>query len=269
MDRPKYISWFVKEEGIVLEDGFPITCYKLDYLLDESALQDLALHIRRHYESDELLCASIKTTGMTSEDYLRQYVIPQKAEAFGSTARSSDFTEIMISDLLQFIYGFKVPRCKQANRSGKNNSEHGTDILAYKFFDKTECANERDKLLAVEVKGGLTSPEYEPIRKAVTDSKKYDPVRYSLTLNYYRKKLCQMNRIKEAMEIARFQQKSEYDYVISYAAAAIISRDNIDKVIAGLKGEELELRREDDTVFLVHGQQLMNLVHEIYERCTK
>ena len=40
----------------------------------------------------------------------------------------------MVSDLLEFIMGYTVPRYKQMNRSGKNNSEHGTDIIGYKFY---------------------------------------------------------------------------------------------------------------------------------------
>jgi hypothetical protein len=269
MKSPKYINWFIKESAITLEDGVPITCYQLDYKVDEDAFCEWALHIRKQYESDDELKNSISITKLPVEEYLRTYVIPQKGEPFGPTARSNDFTEIMISDLLEYVYGYSVPRCKQRNRSGKALSEHGTDILAYKFYKSDKIPSTKDELLAVEVKAGLSSDEYAPINSAVTDSHKYDEVRHSLTLNYYRKKLRSINSNEQANEIARFQQKSEHDYIITYVAAAIISRCSIpDNVILGVKGNDLELRK-DNKVFLVHGKKLMALANEIYERCVK
>ena len=266
---PKYINWFVEESEITLEDGIPIICYRLDYTVDEEVYCELALHIRQHYESDDELAESILTTKLHVEEYLRKFVIPQKDDDFGPTARSNDFTEILISDLLEFIYGYDVPRCKQRNRSGKTLSEHGTDILAYKYDRKDKFPSEKDKLLAVEIKAGLSSYKYNPIHKAVIDSHKYDEVRHSHTLNYYRKKLRSINNHHQADEISRFQQKSEHDFIIVYLAAAIISRETIpDNVVLGIRGDDLELR-ENNRVFLVHGKKLMALAHDIFERCIK
>ena len=42
---------------------------------------------------------------------------------------------------------------------------------------------------------------------AVADSHKFDEVRHSLTLNYYRKKLRSIGNHEQANEISRFQQK--------------------------------------------------------------
>lgn len=269
MNKPRYINWFVCESSVTFEDGVPISCYKLDYIVDEDVFLEWALHIRRHYESDDELDESLSITQMSSEDYLRTYIIPQKTDPFGPTARSNDFTEIMISDLLEFVHGYAVPRCKQDNRSGKTNSEHGTDILAYKYSSPNQKPNPKDELLAIEVKAGLSSDTYDPIYSAVTDSKKYDAVRYAHTLNFYRKSLLKKGQKQQAYEIARFQNKSEQNFVLTYIASAIISRENItNNTIVGIKGKELELR-SDNKVFLIHGKQLMNLAHQIYERCTK
>lgn len=103
---PKYINWFVEEKDIVLEDGITITCYILDYVVNEDVYCELALHIRQHYESDAELSESIKNTKLPVDEYLRQFVIPQKEDSFGATARSNDFTEILVSDLLEFIYKY-------------------------------------------------------------------------------------------------------------------------------------------------------------------
>ena len=31
MDRPQYLKWIVKEDGVVLEDQQPLNCYRLSY----------------------------------------------------------------------------------------------------------------------------------------------------------------------------------------------------------------------------------------------
>lgn len=268
MDVPKYIKWFVKESSVAFEDGKPITCYKLAYEVNDNIFNEWALHIRRHYESDEELAESLSATEMDAESYLREYVIPQKTDTFGPTSRSNDFTEIMISDLLQFIHDYTVPRCKQDNRSGKTNSAHGTDILGYKYKNPTHKPHPEDELVAVEVKAGLSSDSYEPIKKAVVDSKKYDALRYAHTLNFYRKTLSRKGQEQQADEIARFQKKSENNFILTFIAAAIVSRESIPKNTISIKGTDLELR-SGTKVFLVHGKQLMALAHEIYERCIK
>jgi len=269
LTKPKYINWFVEESNIVLEDGIPITCYRLDYKTDETIFNDWALHLRRHYESDEELEKSLLETNLPLEDYLRKLVIPQKEDTFGASSRSNDFTEIMISDLVEFIHGYITPRCKQKNRSGKTQSEHGSDILAYKFNHRKKIPSEKDELLVIEVKAGLSTNDYIPITDAVNASHEYDEVRHTHTLNYYRKQLHYLKNEDQANEISRFQQKSECDYLITYIASAIISRNIIpNNIILGIKGEELELRN-NNKVFLIHGDKLMDLAHNIYERCMK
>lgn len=267
MSAPKYINWLVSEKAVTFRDGVPLICYKLDYQTDETVFVEWALHIRRHYESDADLKESLSVTGMSAEDYLKEHVIPQMSDSFGPTSRSNDFSEIMISDLLEFVRGYTVPRCKQDNRSGKCNSAHGTDVLAYRYYSPKKEPDSKDELIAVEVKAGLSSDSYEPIEKAVVDSEKYDALRHAHTLNFYRKSLMHQQKPQQAEEIARFQQKSECDFVLSYIAAAIISRENIpNNIISSIDGQELKLQKGRQ-VFLIHGKKLMSLAHQIYERC--
>ena len=134
MDRPQYVNWIVREDGVVFEDQQPLNCYRLSYVRDDAILDDWALHIRKQYVPDGELEEDAALNKLTVEEYLRQYIIPQKGEPFGPTARSNDISEILFADLFEFILNYEVPRCKQHNRSGKNESEHGTDIIAYRFF---------------------------------------------------------------------------------------------------------------------------------------
>ena len=204
---------------------------------------------------------------LTVEEYLHQYVIPQKGEPFGPTARSNDISEILFADLFEFVLNYEVPRCKQYNRSGKNESEHGTDIIAYRFFAEGKIPHKNDELVAIEVKALLSSSEAcKVIKDAASDSKK-DEHRFSHTLNYYRKKLRSMGKTSEAEDVARFQQKTENPYKTAYVGAAISSLPSIEKkVIIGIKGADLELKT-DQSVFYVHGADLMSPTHQVFERC--
>lgn len=269
MEKPSYVKWIVRENNVVFEDGVALDCYLLDYSIDDEILDNWALHIRRHYISDEELIDDIDLLKMPVEQYLKEYIIPQKGEPFGPTARSNDISEILFADLLEFIKEYSVPRCKQHNRSGKNESEHGTDVIGYKFHDINKAPNKNDELITIEVKARLTAKEpIATIKDAVTDSKK-DEYRSAHTLNYYRKKLRLMGKEGEANDIARFQQKTEYPYKASYIGAAITSQETIkDNIIVGVKGEELELN-SNGSVFYVHGKDLMELTHRVFERCKK
>ena len=173
MNRPQYINWIVKEDGVVVEDQQPLNCYKLSYEIDDAILDDWALHIRRHYVPDDELREDSALHRLTVEEYLRQYVIPQKGEPFGPTARSNDISEVLFADLFEFVLNYEVPRCKQYNRSGKNESEHGTDVIAYRFYTERKEPNKNDELVAVEVKARFLQLRHaQPLKTQLLIQKK-------------------------------------------------------------------------------------------------
>lgn len=254
--------------GIVIKDDIPLKCYKIDYKDDESILDDWALHIRRNYIEDTELKEDADDNAMTVEQYLHDYVIPQKGEELGATVRSADITEILISDLLEFVHQYSVPRYKLKNRSGKNNSQQGTDVIAYKYKNEDKTPNDKDELVAAEVKATLSNMEYTPIKNAIIDSRK-DEHRLARSVNYCRKRLKELGKIEEAEEVKRFLFKPDNNYRITYVAAGVSSRENVDDAIElGFSGEELEIRK-NELIFYVHGQKLMELAHNIYQRCCK
>lgn len=268
MDKPQYINWIVEETGIVIKDKIPLKCYKIDYNENESILDDWALHIRRNYIDDVELQEDADDNEMTVEQYLHDYVIPQKGEELGSTARSADITEILIADLLEFVYQYSVPRYKLKNRSGKNNSQQGTDVIAYRYKNVDKTTSDKDELIATEVKATLTKTDYTPIESAIIDSRK-DEHRLSRSINYCRKRLKELGKVTESEEVKRFLFKPDNNYRITYIAAGISSRENVDDVIElNISGEELEFKN-NEKIFYVHGKKLMELAHNIYERCQK
>ena len=155
MGTLRYIRWFVEESTVTLSDGTPIPCYRLDHTKDEDTLNEWAFHLRRHYESDGSIKKSISDTGLSVAEYLRNYVLPG-AQNLAAACRSGDFTEILVSDLLEFVHHYKVPRCKQQNRANKDRSTQGTDIIGYNYANPDGTASTKDELVAAEVKGILS-----------------------------------------------------------------------------------------------------------------
>ena len=276
MKKPKYLKWIVEEEGINFEDykqSEKLKCYRLSYSKDDTILDDWALHIRRHYERDSDVKESAASHNQSVEEYLNVYDVPQKEERpLGPVARSTDLAEILVADIFEFIYKFKVPRVKLMERFGKNNSQLGTDIIAYKFDKGLKEPNEKDVCIAIEVKAllnGKTPGEAaKTIEEAVKDSK-LDEYRFGITIDASRKRCKRFGMKSRAQELARFQVETEHPYRMVYIGAAVTSLSNIEEnVIVGAKGEDL-LFKTNQYALYIHGTDLMALAHEIYERCTK
>lgn len=270
MERPSYLKWLIEEKGVTLDNGESIQCYKLDYVKDDETLNAWAIHIRRHYISDEELDESCEELEISPEEYLKQFVIPQKGkDRMAGTARSNGISEILFSDLLEFIYGLEVPRCRMDNMSGPTVSEHGTDVIGYKYYNADKSPDIKDRLVTVEVKAGLTQKTTQVIEKAVIDANK-DEYRIAQSLDYMRKKLKRMNKQAEAEDILRFQKKTKYDYQLENYAAGMSSLEEIPeqkvdgnemKIIPEIVGEDLRLKG-DAGIYYVHGKSLMELAHK-------
>lgn len=274
LKKPEYMQWIVKEDGIIENLNGTIYCYKIEYNDDPDVIDSWALHIRRHYISDDDLEEDCDLLELSPEEYLKSCIIPQKNEHLGSTARSNTITEILISDLIEYILGYHVPRCRQENMSGKTVSEHGTDVIGYKFKNSDKKASTEDRLVAAEVKAILSKNDTGVITNAVNDSFK-DEYRVSLSLNYLRKKLKQLGKMDESKDILRFQTKTKVDYSIDYIAAGITSLPELStkeldgceiQFVPGVDGTNLVISKNRQ-IFFVHGKDLMKLTHQVYERC--
>lgn len=266
MNKPNYIDWVIEENGVIFNDGVPLNSYKITYdVSDEETLNQWALHIRKHYIRDKELEESLEDLPFSKEEYLKINKIPQKGGQ-GSVARSTDITEILVADILQFLMNYEVPRIKQLNRSNKDLSEHGTDVIGFRFNDSVDKPSRKDILVAAEVKARLSSTSFDTIKDAVKYSKK-DKFRVATTLDYYRLKLKQYGDIEDAKKVTRFQLKSQQPYKTIYNAFAITDLDDIDgNTVIQINGADLNLEL-DQNLYFIHGNDLMNLAHNVYDRC--
>ena len=141
-------------------------------------------------------------------------------------------------------------------------------ILVIVCFLKLQNSIRKHSLILLRRNRTLSNMEYTPIKNAIIDSRK-DEHRLARSVNYCRKRLKELGKIEEAEEVKRFLFKPDNNYRITYVAAGVSSRENVDDAIElGFSGEELEIRK-NELIFYVHGQKLMELAHNIYQRCCK
>lgn len=276
MKKPEYLRWIIEEKAYISNCDCDVKCFEISYNNDPAILDDWALHIRRHYISDEELddeCINLETS---AKDYLTENIIPSRTEQREKVARSFVITEILISDLLEFLEGYSVPRVRYYNLSSKSATVLGTDVIGYKYAapDKTPSVN--DELVLAEVKGKLASTDTSVINQAIEHSK-LDEFRVSVSINHVRRKMNVLGYKQEAKELLRFQKKTSTDYRTEYIAAGITSLDSMSRMV--INGKEVLVVPDVDgkdfvvgnnrEIFFIHGRELMNLTHEIFDRCIK
>ncbi len=260
LPKPSFINWMAKEESISLH-GVDTACYRLDYEVDEAALDEWALHLRRHYVRDDELAAESHGIGRTPSEYLKEFIIPTEKRM-----RTSDFAEILVSDMLQFVEGYESPRYKHHGRTASNASERGVDVIAYPAFDPEE-PKASDELILVEVKSGAASSLREVLNRVGADCGK-DEARRAMTLNYIRQRSLRSKDDRTSSEMARFLMKGDHSYKSTFAGAATVGVRNLEGKLDNMTAEEFGVQGYD-RLFIIHADKLMDLIENVYGRCTQ
>lgn len=260
LPKPGFVEHLSLDRSVAIS-GIDTQCFVLSW--DECGEEDLdewALHIRRHYLRDDELKQMLNFLGEEAPTYLSRR-IPDHPRIMGG-----DFAEIVISDLVQWVDGYVVPRYKQHRRKDKNSSEHGTDVLAYKLCeDKTPC--EEDVLLLVEVKSSANSPVGSALSSAGEDFGK-DHARCAMTIDYYLEDSLQSGDFGTAKELKRFESKGESSYTLLTAVGIANGSANLGKLISGKAASDYGIQGYDKLIFF-NRPKLMELIRDLYGRCVQ
>lgn len=276
LQQPEYLSILRQVAGEVADDSGKVFCYTIDHggEIEEAMLEDWALHLRRHYVRDDELKRYCDGEARDVATVLKEDYIPDRP-----TTRSGDFGEILLSDILQFLEGYEVPRYKQVKRADRNMSDPGVDVVAYRISDPIG-SNSSDELLTIEVKTRLTSKKHQ-LSNAILDaeqSAQKDHARIAMTLRMYKKRSSDVGDERTKNEMIRLMMKSEKPYKHVLAMAVVIGVDDLraqsDELKKIYESEECDpetrkkLRFETvDKVCIVHRSEFMDLIHSIYEGC--
>jgi hypothetical protein len=266
---PSYLSSLTKcAETLVTSDGRRIDVWELRVLPSADYQSEWALNFRQHYCSDSEIDDLRAGTGLSRVEYLTQLVFPDKNVAPGPAIRAGDFAELLVSDYVEYLLGYWVPRGKYADKSSRDESVKGVDILGFRLTSPP-APSTTDTLLAFEVKAQLSGNKYTGrLQTAIDDSSK-DYLRRAMTLNATKRRLRLAGQYDRALLVQRFQNLSDHPYLYYSGAAAVLSDSAYDeallqkstKVAGHWNAGNIEL-------IVIRGKDLMKLVHALYERAT-
>lgn len=263
-EKPLFTAW-LEAEQCTFRDGTKVYCWCLDWTCSDCVLDKWALHLRRHYISDNILEHRVMARQTTSDQYLPLRVVPDIP-----SIRSGDFAEILISDVLQYLYGLAVPRYKQCNRKDKNASEHGSDVIAYQLKNVNSTSTS-DKLFVFEVKSNASKTgdaEFiKTVKKATKDSKK-DPNRVPMTLQYMIDEATDVNDQATQKNLQRFTDMGGSPYQKIFGSAVATSHVKPIDALSCKAPNDVGLSAFSPLI-VVHASRLMDLVNSLYGRMTQ
>lgn len=264
---PRYLSGLSKRaETLLTSDGRRIDVWELTAAPNASYLSEWASKFRQYYCCDDEIDALRAGTGLTRSEYLTQLVFPDKSDAPGPSIRAGDFAELLISDYVEHLLGYWVPRGKYAEKASRNESVKGVDILGFRLTDPS-ATTPTDTLLTFEVKAQLSGGKYNGrLQTAIDDSSK-DYLRRAMTLNATKRRLLKAGEHDKALLVQRFQNVSDLPYVYRSGAAAVLSDLAFNETL--LHNETNIAAHENAAnlqLMVIRGTELMKLVHALYER---
>ncbi len=117
---PSHIACLTNVSTLTSVCGRKIAVWELSVKVGDALVSDWAHHFRQSYCADgdiELL-----RLDLSREDYLTTMVFPHATQKPGPSIRSGDFAELLISDFLEYVQGFWVPRYKYSDKASPNES---------------------------------------------------------------------------------------------------------------------------------------------------
>lgn len=264
--KPDYLTGhLVQLPAHASSSGEPIEICELKVPDDSSVLSDWATGFRQAYCLDEEIDELRDGTGLSRRDYLLNFVFPAEKNGAGPAIRAGDFAELLISDYVEHILGFWVPRWKYADKANPNESVKGVDVVGFRQLDATK-AQASDSLLAFEVKATLSATgRGNRLQDAINDSGT-DYARLGYTLNKAKRLLKYRQNIVGVASVARFQNKVDHPFELRFGAGAVVNETIYDSGVLHTSTSNNHPHQKDLQLLVIHGDQLMKLAHGLYSR---
>ncbi|WP_419037451.1 hypothetical protein [Enterocloster bolteae] len=259
----EYINGYREEQSLLTKDGKEIQVRCLEVSENDAVLDEWAAHFREQYRYLDALDMEREGTGISREEFLRDYVFPGQAKP-GPATRVGDFCEILVADYIEYIQSYYVPRIRYRSKFNRNTSPQGSDVLGFKLGT---TPSPRDEAIIFEVKG-TSDPKgkkkgYERLQEAIDHSNK-DVARYAESLNAAKMRLIELNRPEEASIVARFQNMTDRPYVIKYGASAVLTNQKYNAI--DMNKVTTVGHKATAELLVIHTQDLKGLINELYRR---
>lgn len=262
----KHIKWLVNTgKKINTAAGKEVEVWEFRRQDDSAALSAWAKHFRNHYCLDSEIDYWRKGIRCSRAEYLNRIKFPDESKAPGPSIRAGDFGEILVADFLEYLLGYWVPRTRYGDKTIRNESTKGCDIIGFSIKDENTISPE-DKLAIFEAKTQFSGTKPKPrLQDAVNGSAK-DHVRKAESLNAIKQRLYVQGEIDDAGRIERFQNDVDYPHEEVYGAVALFEKNLFD--VGLVKNTKTIDHPNPSYLFLIviRGVDMMPLVHELYRR---
>lgn len=262
---PTYLHHMKQVESLTLAAGEKCEVWELDVPEDAPCLSEWARRFRETYCPDSDLDILREGTGKSRAEYLLELVFPDKSVAPGPAVRAGDFAELLVSDFVEFLLGYWVPRDKYAEKGSRDESVKGVDIVGFKC-PNAEQPSSADEMLTFEVKAQLSGGKYSGrLQVAVNDSGK-DYLRAAETLAAMKRRMHLAGKHDSMLVVQRFQNATDRPYRFLSGAATILSDAAFDT--EGIKTTSVAEHNNKGSLKLIaiKGKDLMTLAHALYQR---
>lgn len=265
MNLPAYLHYLKQVEPLTLSRGGICEVWEFSVPNDAACLSEWASRFRQTYCPDSDIDLLREGTGKSRAEYLLELVFPDKNAPPGPAVRSGDFAELLVSDYVEFVLGYWVPRGKYAEKGSRDESVKGVDIVGFQCSDPGQ-PKPTDEMLAFEAKAQLSGGKYKDrLQVAVNDSGK-DYLRAGETLAAMKRRMHIVGEHASMSMVQRFQNAVDRPYRLLSGAAAILSDMAFDT--DSLKETTIVGHNNAGNLKLIaiKGEDLMTLAHTLYQR---
>lgn len=263
---PSHLKWLVDTgKRLKTVDGKPVRVMELRHAKDDSILSAWAKHFRNQYCRDDQIDDLCKGTKLSRAEYLRSIKFPDESAAPGPSIRAGDFGEVLAADYLEFALAYWLPRTRYDNKTVRNESTKGTDIIGFKIV-ALDRDDPKDALALFEAKAQFTGDTPTGRLQAAVDGSAKDEIRKAESLNAIKQRFLDHGRSTEVQTIERFQNPEDRPYSEEYGAVALLSSSVFGKKDVGATNTAAHPHAGKLTLIVIHGPDLMALVHELYRR---
>jgi hypothetical protein len=202
---------------------------------------------------------------LSRAEYLKTIKFPDESSAPGPSIRAGDFGEVLIADYLEFALGYWLPRTHYDHKMVRNESTKGTDIIGFKIVGPGRD-DPKDALALFETKAQFTGTTPNGRLQAAVDASAKDEIRKAESLNAIKQRFLDHGCFAEVQTVERFQNPVDRPYSEEYGAAALLSSSLFDLKDVGSTTTATHPHSGKLTLIIIHGSDLMPLVHELYRR---
>ena len=262
----KHTEWLLDTgKTILTEEGIQVKVFEYQHQNDDDILSSWARHFRNHYCLDTEIDDYREGYGCTREEFLKLIKFPDRKKVPGPSIRSGDFGELLVADYLEYLCGYVVPRTRYGDKNIRNESTKGSDIIGFKILSGDEWS-ENDELAIFEAKAQFSGDKPNPrLQDAVDDSAK-DILRKAESLNAIKQRLRQQQDSQNVKIVTRFQNDVDRPHKTCFGAAALFDNAVFDENDIKKTKTASHPYHANLTLVTIKGQDMMKLVHELYER---